>query len=132
MVQTISRVALAEEALQAFVAAWLAPNAAERRRQLSSCWSDDGTFLAPNAESRGQDALVQAMSSMTVSWPINARIGTSEISEHHGWFQYTWKVVGGNDQIHGQGLHLAELDDAGRLRRVVAFYGAAPEPERAS
>ena len=122
------RLGQAEQALHAFVAAWLAPDATERRRQLEQCWSENSEFLAPNADSRGRDALAQTMASETISVPTNARIDLSEISEHHGWFRYTWKVVGESGKTLNTGLHVAQLDDAGRLRRVIAFYGPTPEP----
>ena len=57
---------------------------------------------------------------------------TSGIDAHHDQVRFAWELVGPDGVVAISGLDTGELDDTGRLRRIVGYFGELPAVEALS
>jgi hypothetical protein len=115
-----------DEVVAAYGAAWLEGDHAERQRLLEIAWSEDGTYQDPTADISGREALAQHIASFQKRMPGSSIIITSGVDHHHGKFHFQWKMVGAAGQTTLEGRDFGELDETGRIRRIVGFFGSPP------
>ena len=48
---------------------------------------------------------------------------TTAVDEHHGWARYGWALLDPAGETVLTGTDVVQLDDDGRLTRVVGFFG---------
>jgi len=112
-----------EKTVEWYGRAWQEPDPAERRRLLDACWADDGVYCDPTARVRGRAGLAEHIGGFQEQF-AGCRIElTTAPDEHDGYVRFGWRIVrDGGDQV-SEGTDFGELDDDGRLRRIVGFFG---------
>ena len=97
---------------------------ADRRRALiEQAWAVDGHLLDPPLTGEGHEGIFAAADALLSQFPGHAFRRASAVDEHHGTARYSWQLVGPEGDVVLTGLDVADLDQDGRLRRVVGFFG---------
>jgi hypothetical protein len=115
-----------DEIVGAYGAAWLEKDDVQRQRLLEIAWSEDGTYQDPTADVSGRDALARHIAGFQKRMPDASIIITSGVDHHHGKIHFQWKMVGPTGQTVSEGRDFGELDQAGRICRIVGFFGPPP------
>lgn len=115
-----------ESALTTYAAAWGEAGVGGRRQLLQRVWSDKGTYTDPTVQLQGRDALVAHIGAFQEKLP-GARIQiTTKIDAHHNAFRFGWRIVSASGTALSEGMDYGEVDAAGRITRIVGFFGAWP------
>lgn len=48
---------------------------------------------------------------------------TSDVDVHHEMLRFSWKIVLQDGKTMLEGIDFGELDESGRIRRIVGFFG---------
>lgn len=111
----------------AYCAAWNETDPGAREKLLQQVWADDGVFVDPNTDVVGREALSQAIAGFQKQFP-GARIEmASRTDRHHDVIRFSWRAVGADGATLIEGIDFGELDDQGRLRKIVGFWGPLPD-----
>lgn len=108
------------------LAAYGNPDAVVRRTQLEAVWTATGTLIDPPIDGVGIDGIDALMVAVQSQFPGHTFRRTSEIDAHHGVARYSWAMVAADGSVSLEGLDVAEVDDAGRLTRILGFMGPLP------
>ena len=112
--------------IEAYGAAWLEEDAARRLALLEFCWSDYGIYQDPTADVTGRDALCGHIGACQAERPDLKVILTSGADAHHRKVRFTWKLVDTDGNQLRDGVDFGELDEYGRLAKIIGFFGPAP------
>jgi hypothetical protein len=117
-----------EDVIAAYDAAWneAAPDA--RRRLLEESVAEDGELIEPHGRFVGREAILHRLEGFSSRFP-GARVElTSGLDEHNCFIRYSWTIVSAEGAGLLNGIDVAELDEEGKLHRVVMFFGPLPTP----
>ena len=95
---------------------------AEARRELTrQAWTEDGGYF--------HDELVSVPVLAHEQFPGQRFVRTSGIDAHHGLVRFEWELAAEDGTVTVAGLDVGIVADYGRLIRIAAFFGPAPERE---
>lgn len=120
----------AAETVAKYGAAWSEPDEAGRRRLLEEAWADGGVYRDPSAVAEGREALIAHIGNFRQAMAGHEIVLTSGVDVHGRHLRFAWKMRGPDGADAMEGVDFGELDDDGRLRSIVGFFG--PWPERSS
>lgn len=110
-----------------YCAAWNEIDPEARGKLLQQVWADDGVFVDPTSDVVGREALSQAIAGFQKQFP-GARIEmASRTDRHHDVIRFSWRAIGADGATLIEGIDFGELDDQGRLRKIVGFWGPLPD-----
>ncbi|MEM1245913.1 MAG: nuclear transport factor 2 family protein [Acidobacteriota bacterium] len=113
-----------EEAVALYGAAWAEADPAKRRALLEKAWAEDGVYTDPSAEVKGRDALHEHIGAFLDQGTGASLVLTSKVDSHHGHrLRFSWSMVSKDGQTVATGIDYGEVDDDGRLRLIVGFFG---------
>src|SRR4051812_24443257 len=97
---------------------------AERRNDLvAAAWNVDGELVDPPLEGRGL-ADISALAEVVLTHYAGHRfVRTTAVDAHHGFARYGWDLTGPDGTIAVSGTDVVQFDDAGKLLRIVGFFG---------
>ena len=101
-------------------------DAARRDALIADVWAEDGQLIDPPLDAAGRAEISGLAAAMHQHYPDHGFRRASEVDEHHGHFRYAWELVGPDGTVAVAGVDVGELDDDGRLRRIVGFFGDLP------
>jgi hypothetical protein len=97
---------------------------AERRNALvAENWNADGELLDPPLEGRGHDEISALADVVLTHYANHSFRRTTAVDTHHGFARYGWDLVGPDGSIAVNGIDIVQFDDAGKLLRIVGFFG---------
>jgi hypothetical protein len=103
---------------------------AEARRELTrQAWTEDGGYFDPLQQALGHDELVAVPVLAHEQFPGQRFVRTSGIDAHHGLVRFEWELAAEDGTVTVAGLDVGIVADDGRLSRIAAFFGPAPERE---
>jgi len=114
--------------VNAYGAAWLAADEAERRRLLEIAWSENGVYQDPTADISGREALVRHIAGFHQRMPGTTIVITSGVDHHHGKIHFLWKMVTPDGKTALEGRDFGEIGPDGRICRIAGFFGPPPPP----
>lgn len=118
------------ESVQDYVAAWNEPNALARSQLLERCWAEDADYVDPKVELHGRAVLNAHIAKVQAGRP-GARIEMmSGVDLHHNVVRFLWRLVQADGACGDISIDFGEVDAAGKLTRIVGFFGEAPGVER--
>ncbi|SHG46817.1 MULTISPECIES: nuclear transport factor 2 family protein [Geodermatophilus] len=114
--------------VDAYGAAWLATDAAERLSLLERAWAPDGVYCDPLAHVTGRQALSDHIAG-TQEQLAGGRVEvTSRPVRHHDSALFHWRITDAAGTTVLTGLDVVQVDDEGRIRRLTGFFDDAPAP----
>ena len=114
------------EVVSTYVRAWHERDEATRRALLDQSWAEDGTYADPEGRIEGREALIEAIADFHQSRPgirIEVRSPIDGFGRH---FRFVWATVDGDGGVLREGIDVGELDEDGRIRSIVGFFGITP------
>jgi hypothetical protein len=103
--------------------AYAMPDADRRNALVIANWNVDGELLDPPLEGRGH-AEISALTDVVLTHYAGHRFErTTMVDAHHGFARYGWDLVGPDGTSAVSGIDIVQFDDAGKLLRVVGFFG---------
>ena len=120
----------AQEAVDLYGQAWAEPDEDRRRELLERAWADDGVYTDPTAEVKGREALIAHIGGFLEQAQGGRIVVTSGVDHHHGTrLRFSWAMQSAAGQTLAEGLDYGELDEDGRLKLIVGFFGPFPPLE---
>ena len=121
----------AQEAVDLYGSAWREPDEAKRRGILEKAWAEDGVYTDPTAYVDGREALVQHIGSFLSGRSAGSgpsiQIDSSVDVHHDKFLRFAWKMVAlDGETVLSPGMDYGELDEDGRLKLIVGFFGPFP------
>ncbi|MEO7371441.1 MAG: nuclear transport factor 2 family protein [Ilumatobacteraceae bacterium] len=115
------------EAIDRHLEAYALADAESRDAIVAELWTADGELLDPPLEGRGHSE-ISALADVVVAHYAGHRfVRTTSVDAHHGFARYGWNLSGPDGTIAVSGTDVAQFDDAGKLLRVVGFFGPLEE-----
>lgn len=114
------------EALDHMLMAWNERNPDNVRSHLDSALSSDVEFIDPSIETHGIDEFEANVHDVHRQLPGATYERTSGVDSHHRLHRYTWRISG-DTEILMNGFDVTEVDDDGKVLRVLGFFGPLPE-----
>jgi hypothetical protein len=115
--------AATERTIDAWLVAYLDPDADRRAAVVTEIWAPDGEVVDPPITSAGHDELIALADAVLGLYPGHTFRRTTDIDAHHGYARYGWELVAPTGDVALAGLDVAELAPDGKLRKVVGFFG---------
>jgi Uma2 family endonuclease len=116
---TTSITATIDQHLEAYALA----DADRRNTLIAQAWNADGELLDPPLEGRGH-AEISALADVVLTHYAGHEFKrTTAVDSHHGFARYGWDLVGPDASVAVSGIDVVEFDEAGKLRRIVGFFG---------
>jgi hypothetical protein len=106
------------------LAGYCEPDPATRTELLTSAWAPDGVLVDPPLEGQGVAEIGALVDAVLSHYPDHRFERTSAVDVHHDFARYEWKLVSPGGDTAVAGTDFAQLDDDGKLTRVIGFFGA--------
>lgn len=117
---------LADTVVARYCAAWGTVDRAAREALLAEVWAEGAEYVDPQpVRVTGRNALTGEILRFQRENP-GSSFRCNATQGHHGFVRYTWVMVGANGAERVQGMDFGEINSAGRLVRIVSFFGAPP------
>lgn len=117
-----------ERLVDRHLAAYCEPDAAKRMSAIRELWNPEGRLVDPPLEARGHQGIADQAATLLSQFPRHSFERSTALDAHHGFVRYGWRLCDAGGATVLEGVDVAELDAAGRLLRVVGFFGAQPAP----
>ena len=114
-----------DEAVATYGAAWNETDEEKRRELLTRSFAETGTYVDPTGAADSREALVAHIGGFHQMMPGHTIDMTSGVDVHGEVFRFAWAMNNGPEQAL-EGLDYGELDDDGRISRIVGFFGPFP------
>lgn len=115
----------AAQTVATYGAAWNEPDPVARAALLEAAWSTHGTYRDPTGRADGRDALVAHIGGFQEAMPGHTIHQESGVDTYGDVFRFAWSMRNA-DGVVLEGLDYGELDDDGRITRIVGFFGPFP------
>ncbi|MBN1091216.1 nuclear transport factor 2 family protein [Blastococcus sp. TML/M2B] len=121
---------VAPDAVAAYGAAWVEPDATARLALLEQAWATDAVYSDPLAHVAGRAALADHIGQFQAAMPGGRIAVTSEPVRHHDSAFFRWSLTDADGAVVMTGFDVVQLDPAGRIARLTGFFdsdtGTAP------
>ena len=96
----------------------------DRRNTLvATSWNTDCELVDPPLAGRGH-AEISGLADVVLTHYAGHRFErTTAVDSHHAFARYGWNLVGPDGTVAVTGTDFVEFDEAGKLLRVVGFFG---------
>ncbi len=116
------------ESLEHMMAAWNEPDPSRVRAHLEKALSPEVVFIDPSIVTRGIDEFEANVHEVHGRLPGAAYRRASGVDRHHDVVRYAWEIRRDGELLL-PGFDVTELDGAGRVVRVLGFFGPLPESD---
>ena len=111
------------ETIDQHLEAYAMADADRRSTLIAAAWSPEGELFDPPLEGRGH-AEIGALADVVLTHYAGHRfVRTTAVDSHHGFARYGWDLAGPDGTVAVSGIDVVQFDDAGKLLRVVGFFG---------
>ncbi len=108
------------------LAAWNERDPAEVRGHLDRALAPDVEFIDPSIETNGIDEFEANVHEVHGRIPGAVYERTSGVDSHHRLHRYSWQISR-DGEVLLPGFDVTEVDDDGKVTRVLGFFGPLPE-----
>ena len=105
------------------LAAYCDPDPARRSETIASVWHTDGALIDPPFEGTGHEGIAAMTDVVLTHFADHTFRRTTNVDTHHHFARYGWELVDVDGTVAVGGTDIVEFDDAGRLVRVIGFFG---------
>jgi hypothetical protein len=110
------------------LAAWNEADPALVRRHLEQALVPGAEFIDPSIVTRGLDEFEANVLAVQASVPGAVYSRTSGVDSHHGLHRYSWQISRDGETVI-TGFDVTEVDDDGKVVRVLGFFGPLPDTD---
>lgn len=110
-----------------YLAAYSEADETTRQELVEQAFVADGELVDPPLDGRGHQGVSDMMAAVQQVYVDHTFKRVSGVDEHHGFARYAWELYAPDGTVALTGLDVAQVDDDGRLVRVVGFLGPLPE-----
>jgi len=114
------------ESLDHMLAAWNEPDPSVLRSHLERALTPEIEFIDPSVETHGIDGFEENVRKVQAVIPGAVYSRTSGVDSHHGLHRYSWQITRDGEVVL-PGFDVTEVDDEGRVNRVLGFFGPLPD-----
>jgi hypothetical protein len=114
------------ESLDHMLAAWNEPDPSKVRSHLEQALAPGIEFIDPSVETHGIDEFEANVRKVQAAIPGAVYSRTSGVDSHHGLHRYSWQISRDGEVVL-PGFDVTEVDDQGRVNRVLGFFGPLPD-----
>jgi hypothetical protein len=115
------------DTIDTYLAAYNEADEGARRELVGRAFADAGALVDPPIDGEGHDGITAMMGAVHQQYPGHRFRRASAVDEHHGYFRYGWELCGPGDAVVLEGTDVGFVDEAGRLARVIGFFGPLPD-----
>lgn len=115
-----------EEIVDAHLAAYCEPDAAQRMTIIRNVWSLEGRLIDPPFETRGHAGISDQAATLLAHYPGHRFERSTAVDAHHNVLRYGWRLLSPAGAAVVEGTDILDLDVDGRIARIVGFFGAQP------
>lgn len=116
------------ESLDHMLAAWNERDPDRVRAHLDKALSPEVVFIDPSIVTRGIDEFEANVHGVHGRLPGASYRRASGVDRHHDVVRYAWEIHRDGELIL-PGFDVTELDEEGRVTRVLGFFGPLPDSE---
>jgi hypothetical protein len=102
-------------------------NHKERCQLAEDVLTEDAVIIYPTIEAYGRDEFVTALGRFHERMPGVHFVKTCGVEQHHGWLRASWRLLQPDGSVGMDGEDVGELNQDGRLRRVLGFHNPLPQ-----
>jgi hypothetical protein len=110
------------------LAAWNEREPAKVRGHLEQALHPEVHFVDPSNDITGVDAFEAMVHEFRAKFPDAVCSRASGVDGHHRLYRYEWAIHRG-DTLLIPGFDVVEADEAGRVTRVLGFFGPLPSQD---
>jgi len=114
-----------------YLAMWNESDPNRRARYIQQAWTTGGSYVDPQAEAEGYEALGELVTAVQERFPGHQFRRTSGIDAHHDQVRFGWELVAPDKRVIVAGVDMGVLAPDGRLRHVTGFFGDLPSTAEA-
>ncbi len=114
------------ESLDHMLAAWNEQDPDGVRGHLDKALAPHVTFIDPSVETHGIDEFEVNVRTVQATLPGARYSRTSGVDSHHRLHRYSWQISR-DGEVLLSGFDVTEVDDHGRVARVLGFFGLLPD-----
>jgi hypothetical protein len=111
--------------VEGYFTCWNSTDPARRAAAIRSTWAPDARLIDPMVDVTGHEQLAGTFAAFHETFAGSSFRRLGGIDSHHDHLRWGWEMVDRNDDVLLDGIDVALLDDDGRIRYVVGFFGAA-------
>jgi SnoaL-like domain len=115
-----------EQLLQRFIQAWNTDDPDERRRLVEDTCAGTIEVVSPYGDHSGIDAQLASIAQVRSQFP-QLRCSAKILSQYRGWVMDAWTTEFGADRPPLHGIDVSQLDETGRIRKVISFSPVPPD-----
>jgi len=120
-----------DQVLADYNAAWGERDETRRSALLERAWAESGTYTDPQAHVEGRAFLVTHIGLVQRQLPAGVHgVMVSAPDVHHGVFRFAWEFRDAKGGLFMKGEDFGEVDEHGRIRRIVGFFGELMPPAK--
>lgn len=112
--------------LDHMLAAWNESDPSMVRSHLERALASGVEFVDPSVETHGLDEFEANVHNVQAGLPGAEYSRTSGVDSHHGLHRYSWQISR-DGEIVVTGFDVTEVDDDGKVKRVLGFFGPLPD-----
>lgn len=116
------------ESLDHMLAAWNEADPEKVRGHLERALAVDVEFIDPSIETNGIDEFEANVHEVHKQLPGASYERVSGVDSHHRLYRYAWQIRRDGEVVL-PGFDVTELDEAGKVRRVLGFFGPLPDSD---
>lgn len=110
------------ETLHKMMSIWNSDKAEDIERITHEIMETNIHFVDPNYNIMGREAFIQMVHEVQAKIPGADYSHVGNIGEQHNHYRYHWAIHMGKELIM-QGFDVTELNDQGRVVKVIGFFG---------
>lgn len=103
--------------------AYAEPDDVRRAAMVGDVWATDGALVDPPFAGAGHDEIAGMGAMLLQQFPGHTFRRTSAVDAHHQFARYGWDLIAPDGSVVLQGTDVVEIDDAGKLKAIVGFFG---------
>ena len=120
-----------DQVLADYNAAWGERDPARRAALLERAWAENGIYTDPQAHVQGRTILATHIGLVQRQLPAGVHgVVVSAPDMHHGVFRFAWEFRDAKGKLFMKGEDFGEIDEDGRIRRIVGFFGELMPPAK--
>jgi hypothetical protein len=123
MTNTDTTTSTITETIDQHLEAYALADADRRNTLVAANWNVDGELLDPPLEGRGHAEISALADVVLTHYAGHCFQRTTQVDAHHGFARYGWDLIGPDGAVAVSGIDVVQFDDAGKLLRVVGFFG---------